>query len=112
VFCAYRDIWNIDLPSFADVSPADVEDVARMIERHALNPWAEVDPMEQQAGDVALFRQELRLPTHVGLVVRPWVMVHVKRAGFSEMTGFSHADWRGRMWAHRLVAIYRHEDLT
>ena len=112
IYLAYKHLYQIMLPTFTDASAADVAEVARMIDTERGSPWTEVDVTRHRLGDVALFRQELKVPTHVGFVTGPWRMLHIIRNGTTALGSFDPDSNRGRLWHTRLAGVYRHQELN
>lgn len=72
-----------------------------MIAAEEAKRWIEVAPREARAGDVVTFAI-LGEPLHVGAVVAPGWMVHI-RAG----AGSTCQEYDGREWRHRLRHVHR-----
>lgn len=85
----YRDEYSIDLPSIADGDQM----------RHM---WRQVTQVRR--GDVILFRHQ-GAARHVSIALDQRDMLHVdNKPSCIER-------YRGMVWKHRLLRIYRHRDL-
>ena len=76
VYCAYRDVFGIDLPTYqADYRHTkDFQKTARIVEKAKLDGWDEVaDP---RAGLVAAILGRTGDATHVGLVLPSLNILH------------------------------------
>ena len=102
------DQRGIALPSLTETY-ASVEERAELAAAlsaiSAQSPWAPVARGGEQPFDVAMFSVFGR-PLHLGIVVRPGLMLHVSDGHDSRIE-----DYRRGTWAPRLIALYRHEAL-
>lgn len=99
---------GITLPSYTEAYASvgeRAEIAAALSGAIAQRTWREVPPGREQPFDIALFSVFGR-PLHVGIVVRPGLMLHVSDGHDSRIE-----DYRAPTWAARLIAIYRHEAL-
>jgi cell wall-associated NlpC family hydrolase len=102
VVMVYRECVGIELPSLAEdyVSPDERAEIAELVEhKQQVGPWYEV--AEPQEWDVAFFRRG-KYASHVGIVLRPGLMLHVP---------FDQAcieNYTSGQWAPRLTGFYRH----
>lgn len=100
----YREEMRIGLPDYhGTYSSADEhEEIAALIAGEAASPlWTPVAG-EAQPFDIAVFRRG-RLDSHVGIVIRPGLMVHMQDEDCAKVVGFEHGPW-----AHRLKGHWRH----
>jgi cell wall-associated NlpC family hydrolase len=102
---AFRELRGIDLPSYAEryVTAADGVAIARLIAGQ-LDPWDEVATGKELAFDAVLLR-EGRLASHIGLVVRPGLMLHVERGETSRIERYGSGALR-----HRVIGFYRYRE--
>ncbi|MGL4960347.1 MAG: C40 family peptidase [Inquilinus sp.] len=101
-------IWEIDgieLPSFAGAyaSASEREAVAALIagERHSLARPVSADDLRPR--DLILMRRGL-LADHVGLWVRPGLMLHIRPGRDSECE-----EYDAPLWRNRIVGFFRAE---
>lgn len=99
--------FGLELPSFGEAYRGlrDREAIAAAVEAERPT-WAPVVVGHETAGDVPLFRMR-GAPLHVGVVVRPPLMVHIQRG-----TGSALEDYRGLRWRDRLLGVYRHPQMA
>ena len=107
VHVVYREELGITLPDYLGYgSPDEVGEIAALIEGAQASPlWL---PREGPAlaFDVAVFRQG-RLATHVGIVVRHGLMLHMVDGDAAKLE-----DYRAGRWASRLTGHWRHVDVV
>ena len=101
VCLVYRELSQIDLPLYGEVSADDLRDVSRKIDA-GKNGWQMVDRPRMM--DVAV----LRLPSssrigHVGLYDGQGRILHAERA-----SGVALEDMRSPMIAARLIGFWRY----
>lgn len=109
--------FGLDVPGYMDMTPASADDLRSMAQaiRAGAEDWAclsrraalrdPLPPVQPRPGDVALMRRGI-WPCHVGIVVAPGWMLHAL-----EHVG-STADRLDGPEAAKIVAFYRHRDLT
>lgn len=102
----YREELNITLPDYLGYSSVDEHaEIAALIADGKSSPVWFPATGNAVAFDIAVFRRG-RLDTHVGIVVRHGLMLHM-----AEEDCAKHADYRSGAWSHRLTGIYRHVDM-
>ena len=111
-----RMIWaeqaGLDLPEHT-IDPRSGETVASTIESH-LGPWNVINPGEELQFDAVLMTGcygkgfgMRRATMHVGLVLRPGIMIHS-----TSNTGAAVIErYRERLIGHDIVGFYRHRTL-
>jgi len=99
----YREELGISLPDYLGYgSVEELGEMAAVIEGATASPlWVPVCGTAV-AFDVAVFRRG-RFSTHVGIVVRHGIMIHVEGEDCAKI-----ADYRTGAWKHRLNGHYRH----
>lgn len=99
----YRDELGITLPDYLGYASAEEqEEVSALFLGAAASPlWVPVTG-QAQPFDIALFRRG-RLTTHLGVVVRPGLMIHVEGEDHAKLAGHCVGAW-GRI----LAGHYRH----
>lgn len=95
----WRDHLKRDLPDFHNIDPANASDVAAAMHNES-DAWKLTED-GGEFGDVAAIKQG-RYVCHVGLILIPWVMVHVRQGTPTHIS-----DLRGPEWKHSLAGIYR-----
>lgn len=110
VWLAYRDVYGVSLPSYAESYPDAARKPQSRIGIAALvgaysaeacrEAWREVSA--PQAGDIALFRIDGR-PLHVALAMSGADFLHADRGAGTAVERFSSPSWR-----RRLLSVYRH----
>lgn len=108
VRCAYRDVWGIDLPSYAEGYPAP----ARSVEgREAMRDVVQAATAQggawravaaPRAGDVVVLRVTGR-PIHVGLLLDGERFIHAE-----DKVGAVIEKLASPAWSRRLDGFYRH----
>lgn len=104
VYRAYRDVYGIELPSYAGgyASTEDYRALDAMI-RGGLPAWAPA-PEPWRPGDMAVFTLGSRWLFHVGLITGPRSFIHAyEPAGCTATAGLGE-----RAWGKRLSGVYRH----
>lgn len=103
----YHEDLGIELPSM-DTAYRDARD-ARAIEpaigRESIN-WVEVEPGGERRYDVAHMREGGR-PMHVGLIVRPGLILHTTRGPGTHL-----ARYPDPRWPAMIVGIFRHPGMA
>lgn len=106
VWLAFREWFQIDLPSYADESEAasvSPEGRASLIEGNIGSDWVQIVPGTERPCDVALFRRG-----HIGIVVEKGRMLHsTSQQGASVIEPYDTFKW-----SRSLRAIYRHQALS
>lgn len=97
------DQCRIDLPSYAEdyASPLEQAEVAALIEGRPAGLVGQVSPGCEQPFDLILLRDG-GLPSHVGIVAAPRLMLHVRRGQDSAVEPYD-----GALWRSRVVGFYR-----
>lgn len=106
VCVVYREELNITLPDYLGYASVQehAEIAALIANEKSRSVWVPAKGTAV-AFDVAVFRRG-RLDTHVGLIVKHGIMLHMAQEDCAK-----HADYRSGAWAHRLTGIYRHVDM-
>ncbi|WP_321362590.1 NlpC/P60 family protein [uncultured Celeribacter sp.] len=101
----FREELHISLPDYlGKVCPDEQDEVAALIEGEKSSPlWLPVDGLAI-AFDIALFRMG-RYTSHVGIVVKNGLMIHVHGEGQSKIERYD----AGR-WSHRFEGHFRHRE--
>ena len=101
---------GIELPSFIEVYEGETsnwEHLGRAITgRIAQVGWEPVPAGQEQPGDGVLCRLRGE-PMHVGVVVRPGIMIHTHRGTNACLEPYRRAQWRSR-----ILGFYRHRSMT
>lgn len=99
----YQEELNISLPDYLGyTSPDEQGEVEALIDGATATPlWVPVNG-PALAFDIAVFRQG-RFSSHVGIVVRHGLMVHVNGTDQSKLEQYKTGKWH-----HRLQGHYRH----
>lgn len=103
VVMVFRELRGIELPSYSEsyVTASDRAAIAKLVAGE-LEPWAEIEPANEQAFDVVLMR-EGRYPRHVGIVTAPGQLLHVQDGETSRIERY-----RSGMLMHRVVGFFRY----
>jgi cell wall-associated NlpC family hydrolase len=98
------ELWGIALPSYAGAYTSALEraETAALIEGRPLNLVRPVAPGEARAFDFILMRNG-QIADHIGLVVRPGLMLHIQVGGESTCD-----EYDGPLWSRRVVGFFRH----
>lgn len=99
----YREELGISLPDYLGYGSADEHgEIAALIDGAAASPlWVPVEG-PAIAFDLAVFRRG-RLSTHLGIVIRHGLMIHMLDADGAKL-----ADYRSGPWGHRFAGHWRH----
>lgn len=99
----YREELGISLPDYLGYGSVDEHaEIAGLIDGASQSPlWLPVTGTAI-AFDIAVFRRG-RLSTHVGIVIRHGLMIHMEGEDCAKL-----ADYRGGAWGNRLQGHYRH----
>lgn len=100
----YREELRISLPDYLGAySSADEHaEIAALIAGEETSPlWISVTG-PALAFDIAVFRRG-RLSSHVGIVIRHGLMIHMQEEDCAKVAGYGHGPW-----AHRLKGHWRH----
>ncbi|MEN2979993.1 NlpC/P60 family protein [Tistrella bauzanensis] len=102
----YREQLAIELPAYQGYASTDeLVEVQAVIAGATSSPlWVAVDV--PQPFDIAVFRRG-RLETHLGVMVRAGLMIHVAAGTASVHERYDQAPWRARLAGH-----YRHSALV
>lgn len=104
----YRSELGISLPEYAGAyrSADEHVEIDALIEGGAQSPiWLPVD-LARAAFDIAIFRRG-RLATHVGIVIRPGLMIHMRDEDCAKIESYEQGAWK-----HRLNGFYRHVEMA
>lgn len=104
----YREEFGVRLPDYLGYgSPDEHGEIAAMINGATVSPlWMPVTGAAQ-AFDIALFRRG-RLSTHIGVVVRHGLMIHMLDEDGAKLCDYRTGPWHYRFsghWRHRSRAI-------
>ncbi|MGB0912023.1 MAG: NlpC/P60 family protein [Phaeobacter italicus] len=101
----YQEELGITLPEYLGYSSPDERgECAALIAGATSSPlWLPVDG-PALAFDIAVFRQG-RFSSHVGIVIRHGLMIHVSGADQAKVEGYTTGKWN-----HRLDGHFRHRD--
>jgi cell wall-associated NlpC family hydrolase len=102
----YRELRGIELPCFAEayVTAADRQEIRRLI-AGGLSAWRQIAAGKEAAFDGVLMREGAQ-PTHIGIVVRPGLLLHVDRGETSRIERYL-----APPLVHRVVGFYRYSAL-
>ncbi|WP_339696022.1 NlpC/P60 family protein [Celeribacter baekdonensis] len=106
-YVIYQEELSISLPDYLSyVSPDERGEIAAIIEGEKSSPlWLPVEG-PAMAFDIALFSVG-RYQSHIGIVVRHGLMIHVEGTDQSKLERYD----QGR-WANRLEGHWRHRDMV
>lgn len=101
----YRNELGIELPSYAGAytSAEERREIAALIGGATRSPLWHAAPGRPEEFDVAVFRRG-QFASHVGIVVRPGLMLHMSGEDCAKIE-----DYRQPLWRTRLTGIWRHE---
>lgn len=99
----YQAELGIALPDYLGYGSVDEHaEISALVEGATSSPlWCPVSGLAAPF-DVAVFRRG-RLASHIGLVIRPGLMIHVEGRDCAKI-----ADYRRGAWGHRFIGHYRH----
>lgn len=104
----YRELFGIELPKYggASVNAAELRELAALSRGETVDTWSKVtDPRPY---DLVWFRNlQSEDATHVGIVLRPGLMLHAYRDAASVVP----EDYTPRSWSTFLIGVYRHREL-
>lgn len=102
----YQEELGISLPDYLGYSSIEeLGELAAVIAGAVVSPlWVPVSG-KAIAFDIAVFRRG-RLDTHVGIVVRHGLMIHIARDDCAKIETY-----RTGAWSHRLTGHYRHVEM-
>lgn len=100
----YRDELRITLPDYlGDYASADEQaEILALISRDKVSPLWQPVSGPAAAFDLALFRRG-RLATHIGVVIRHGLMIHMVGEDCAKVQGYLDGPYK-----HRLIGIFRH----
>lgn len=102
----------IALPSYAEISAADMLKAARAFGSDSkLDPWRSIERAVAAPFDVVLLHamteaEGRRIPGHVGIMISPARMLHVWRGTDAIHMPLDHAQLQ-----NKVIGFYRHRDL-
>lgn len=112
VCLVYREQLGVELPSYDDEKvSAEEKHEAEALFRGEMGKWSDVPAEEAREFDVLWMRDpHHRLATHVGIVVRPGLMLHASsnQQSGSERGVVSTADYDCGLWHRLLIGVRRH----
>ncbi len=99
----YSIEYGIDLPSYVDEYSASNKktETSRTIEAH-WDEWSRISQGQEKCGDIIVLRLS-GFPTHIGVVIRKGIMLHIL-----EGTNAVIESYRGALWKNRIIGIFRH----
>jgi probable lipoprotein NlpC len=103
----YSDQLGIDLPAWDEDYEAEVAESVAGVIGAVLTPtgFARLDPAVDPPREFDAILMRLRgLPAHVGVVVFPNLMLHVKPGSHTCLQPYA-----GPQWNRRILGFYRHE---
>ncbi|MBA85743.1 NlpC/P60 family protein [Thalassobius sp. S69A] len=106
----YAEELGITLPDYLGYGSAEEHgEIAALIEGAQVSPlWVPIEG-PAIAFDIAVFRRG-RLPTHLGVVVRHGIMIHMAAEDAAKHQDYRHGPWSNRFaghFRHRLRAVER-----
>lgn len=103
----YQEELGISLPDYLGyTSIEEHEELAAVINGATVSPLWLPTSGKAIGFDIAVFRRG-RLDTHVGIVVRHGLMIHIARDDCAKIE-----DYRSGAWSHRLTGVYRHVEIV
>jgi cell wall-associated NlpC family hydrolase len=106
----YQREAGIELPSYGEISAAEVIAVARQIRSAiTMDPWIDVAAQPRREFDCVVMRkleEAQRVPYHVGVMVSSTRLLHTVYAADSHTV-----DTSDPSVARRIIGFYRHKDL-
>lgn len=99
---AYQDIFNINLPDFSYLADLKYQEAEKGF-ADLKKSFIEIPFEKELSGDLLLFRG---IPLHAALVAKRGYMLHVEKGLQTCIELYT------GLWQHRLIGIYRHEQLT
>lgn len=106
----FSERLGVDLPSYAEayVTAEECAEIAVIVAgARDAGPWTGIPAGLERAFDIALFRDVQRLASHVAVVARPGLALHVTRDQGSGLIRY-----RDGFWKHRLIGFQRHSALA
>jgi len=97
----FRERYGVELPEYVEVHPQNPKAVGEHYEEE-IQDWLPVESGQERAGDVLSLRTP-GWPLHVGLVVRPGLMLHIATGTHSVVESY-----QARKWERRISGIFRH----
>ncbi|BCH63205.1 tail assembly protein [Agrobacterium vitis] len=96
VCLTYREQFGIDLPTYTGdfVSIDEAAEIETLFADEAAIRWSVVDTPAEF--DLAIFRRG-RFETHVGVIVRPGVMLHVVGEDQAKLERYDNGVWKPRL---------------
>lgn len=106
VLLVFRDL-GIELPALHEAysTAADHRQVAGLVDG-VRGDWSPINAGSERPFDAILFTQG-RIPSHVGIVVKPGKMLHLAERQSSLIETY-----RDGKWHHRIEGFYRHKALA
>ncbi|MBN9078182.1 MAG: hypothetical protein BGN87_06195 [Rhizobiales bacterium 65-79] len=107
---AHWDEAGVELPSYGEISAADLLSAARAMREGAQDEiWRRVTDLPRRRMDVVLMRRlgdSGRAPVHVGILADERRMLHVEEAADTHLVPLDHPTVRPR-----ILDFFRHRDL-
>jgi cell wall-associated NlpC family hydrolase len=111
----YAEQAGIELPSYGEISAADLAGVAGAIAADCFaDPWSRVDIAEARILDVVVVKDWVRVdgrpqrrPAHVGVMIDAGRLLHVRIASAAVIIPLTAADIR-----FRIHGLFRHRSLA
>lgn len=107
----YREELGISLPEYLGdyASVEEHGEIAALIDDGAASPlWVPVEG-PAIAFDIAVFRRG-RLSTHIGVVIRHGVMIHMQGEDCAKLSNYRSGAWGNRLmghWRHASIGVER-----
>jgi hypothetical protein len=106
IVLVYRELAGIELPSFAeDYTTDDDRHELNALIANQLTPWIEIPAGQERRLDCVLMR-EGRCVRHIGVVVKPGLVLHVSKAQESTIERYRDSALR-----RSVVGFYRYRPL-
>lgn len=94
---------GIELPALTDYeNTKDKAKISEIIKGESIS-WEMIGPVREKAFDIAVFRM-LGQPMHVGVVVKPGLMIHCERGSGVYLTEY----YKENQWDRRLEGFFRY----
>lgn len=99
----FQEERGIELPSLTGYeNTKDRVRISDIIKSESIT-WDFIEPKDEQAFDIAVFRM-MGQPMHIGIVVKPGVMIHCERGSGVYITEY----YKEGQWDRRLEGFFRY----